>query len=566
VSARVFEFGPFRFDADKAVLWRDEEVVSLTPKALALLRALLEAGGDVVPKADLMARVWPDTAVQEANLSVTVSMLRRALGDQEDASSWIETVPRRGYRFDGPVTGPATAPVTTFAVVPFKVMGEGAEPHVGFGLADALISRLTGVEGLRVRPTAAVTHLSGEQVEPGRAAADLGVDALLTGTVRQEGGNLRLSVQLVPRRGDLRPWARQVDTAFTRLFDVEDRLAEEVAAMLHAPLALSGKGPARHVPGREAWLSYLRGRFFESWLNTQGVSQALAHFGEATLKDPRWAAPHAGLADTHVLLALGGVVRPREAWTRAAACVASALEREPDLAEAHAVSAWIALFREWDWETARSGLRRALALEPESHVIRLLLGVFLDLAGDATGARREIERALESDPLSGLACVAWAFFHDPEEAPEGWLTAAHRGVQLRPDRALSYWGLSLASLAAERAERAVDALQKAVELSEGGPVMKAQLGWALARGGRTGEARAVLSELKRLETSTYVSPYHLAVLRLALGERTSALDGLERAAADRDPWIVFLWADDALADLHGDPRFEKLVARVGGRD
>jgi DNA-binding winged helix-turn-helix (wHTH) protein len=147
VSARVYEFGPFRLDAEKAVLWRGDEVVSLTPKALALLHTLVEAGGDVVPKADLMARVWPDTAVQEANLSVTVAALRRVLGKQEDERSWVQTVPRRGYRFDGPVQGPATAAVVTLAVLPFEGLGPGAEPHVGLGLADALISRLTGLAG-----------------------------------------------------------------------------------------------------------------------------------------------------------------------------------------------------------------------------------------------------------------------------------------------------------------------------------------------------------------------------------------------------------------------------------
>ena len=251
MSARVYEFGPYRLDAEKSVLWRADTLVSLTPKALALLDALVEAGGDVVPKADLMARVWPDTAVQEANLSVTVATLRRALGNQDNGRSWIETVPRRGYRFDGPVKGPAGAEWVTLAVLPFEVLGPAAEPHVGLGLADALISRLTGLDGLRVRPTAAVTHLSGQHVAPRDAAVDLGVDAVLTGTVRQEGERVRLSLQLVPRRADLRPWARQVDTPFTDLFGVEDRLAEEVAGLLHARLVpKSEKSPGARPASR----------------------------------------------------------------------------------------------------------------------------------------------------------------------------------------------------------------------------------------------------------------------------------------------------------------------------
>jgi len=564
VSALVYEFGPFRFDADKAVLWRAGEVVSLTPKALALLHALVRAGGDVVPKADLMSHVWPDTAVQDANLSVTVAALRRALGVRDGERSWIQTVPRRGYRFDGPLAGPPGDEVVTLAVLPFAVVGPGAEPHVGLGLADALISRLTGLGGLRVRPTAAVTHLTGVQRAPREAAVELGVDAVLTGTVRQEGERLRLSVQLVPRRVDLRPWARQIDTPFTDVFSVEDHLAEEIAVQLHARLS-PGEARLGYVPKREAWDSYARGRYFEAWLNADGISKAIGQFGEATLRDPAWAAPHAGLADAHVLLVFAGAVRPIEAWARAAGCVERALERSPGLAAAHAVSAWIVLFRDWNWDAARHAHQRALADEPDSHVIRLLYGLFLDLAGDTEAARREIDLALEADPLSGLAGVARAFFHEIGGPAEDLLTVAHQGVQLRPDRALGYWGLALASLAAGQGERAVGALRSAVERSDGGIVMRAQLAWALARTGEASEARAILSDLDALGGDAFVSPYHLAVARLALGERDTALDALERAAEERDPWIVFLGADAALAALQGEPRFDRLVARVHGR-
>jgi DNA-binding winged helix-turn-helix (wHTH) protein/tetratricopeptide (TPR) repeat protein len=548
VSARVYEFGPFRLDADKAVLWRGGEVVSLTPKALTLLHVLVEARGDVVPKADLMARVWPDAAVLEANLGVTVAMLRRALGPREDGRSWIQTVPRRGYRFDGPVRGPARSEVVTLAVLPFEVMGPRAEPHIGLGLADALISRLTGPEKLRVRPTAAVVHLSGRHVATVEAAAELGVDAVLSGTVRQEGEQLRLSVHLVPRRGDLQPWARQIDVPFTDVFSVEDRLAEEVAQLLHSRLAPPGDARAGRVPRREAWESYVRGRYFEAWLSPDGFSKAIGHFGEAVARDPSWAAPHAGLADTHVLLTFAGVVPPREAWRRAAECVARALECDPDHAAAHA---------------ARRALERALVQEPDAHVIRLLHGVYLDLAGDPAGARRELAHALEVDPVSGLAAVAEAFFHSG--APEGWLTAARRGIELRPDRALGYWGLGLASMAADEGERAVTALRRAVELSDQGIVMRAQLAWALARTARADEARTILQELEGLEPQAYVSRYHRAVVRLAMGQREAALGELEQAAEDRDPWIVFLGADGALAALRGEERFDRLVERIRGR-
>ncbi len=312
------------------------------------------------------------------------------------------------------------------------------------------------------------------------------------------------------------------------------------------------------MPRREAWESYVRGRYFESWLNVDGVSKAIGHFGEATTRDPEWAEPHAGLVDAHVLLTFAGAVQPREAWDRAAECVERALERSPELAAAHAVGAWIALFRDWDWDAAHGRLRRALAREPDSHVIRLLYGVFLDLAGDAAAARRELDDALQADPLSGLAAVAQAFFHDPEGTPGGG-SLPPAGVSSCGPTAPSVTGGSPSPAwppvnPVGRSRRCA----RAVELSDDGIVMRAQLGGALARAGHYDETRALLSELEGLEGSACVSRYHLAVLRLALGER----DRRRRTSSSVRPPTATPGSssskrDAALLELHGEPRFDR---------
>jgi TolB-like protein len=160
-----------------------------------------------VSKAELMSRVWPDTAVAEANLSVTVAALRKALDDRPDGRSYIETVPRRGYRFDGPLRAAGSRPRLALAVLPFVCLGDGIEPHLGFGLADALTGRLTEMEGLLVRPTAAVAHYTRASKPPRVAAVELGVDAVVTGTIQRDGGRIRISVQVVMRPEALSPWA-----------------------------------------------------------------------------------------------------------------------------------------------------------------------------------------------------------------------------------------------------------------------------------------------------------------------------------------------------------------------
>ena len=207
-----FEFGSFRLDAGKAVLWHEGALVPLTPKVLALLHVLVEARGDVVPKADLMARVWPETVVGDANLSVTVSALRRGLGRHDGDPAWVETVPRRGYRFAGPLRAPAAEPALVLAVLPFRGLGPEGQDHLGLGIADALIGALTGVENVTVRPTGAVAHFAHRPVAPLEAAEALGADAVLDGTVQRQGRRVRIAVQLVPRRAGLPAWAEHFET------------------------------------------------------------------------------------------------------------------------------------------------------------------------------------------------------------------------------------------------------------------------------------------------------------------------------------------------------------------
>ena len=556
-----FDFGPFRLDPAKLVLWRGGEVVSLTPKALALLRALVEAGGDVVPKSDLMSRVWPDTVVEEANLSVTVASLRKALGTQDDGRSWIETVPRRGYRFLGPVRGPERGRELSLAVLPFQGLGPGAEPHLGLGMADALIGRLTGLEGLRVRPTGAVAHLAGVTPSPHQAAADLGVDAVLTGTLQRDRERVRLSVQLVPRGAAPRPWAAQFDARFTDIFGVQDDVAEQVAAALETRLGRPRPAAgAAHTPRLDAWETCLRGRYFWSRLDPEAMGKAVSCFIDAAAQDPDWAAPQAGLADAHILMAFAGLLAPGEAWDLAGEAARRALDRDPGLAEAHVSSAWVALFRDWDWPAARGGLERALALRPGAPALRQWLGLLLGVAGDVEGARREIAHAREADPLSSLAGALQAFVLEIAGEHEEELLVARRAVELRPDRFLGYWSLGLAAVHCGRADEAAAALLRAVELTGEAAPMRAVLAWALARGSRADQARGLIEEL--LEEGAPVSPYQVAAARLALGEKGAALDGLERAAAARDPFVVFLKTDAAFAELRGDERFEALLARV----
>jgi DNA-binding winged helix-turn-helix (wHTH) protein len=394
-AAASFEFGPFRLDPDKRVLWRGGEVVGLTPKALALLQVLVEHGGDVVPKQELMTRVWPDTVVEEANLSVTVAALRKVLGDQPDGRSYVQTVPRRGYRFVAPVRGPVSTARLTLAVLPFKDLGPQPQSHLGLGMADAVINRLATCEDLLVRPTGAVFHYADAPKSPREAGRELGVGAVVDGTVQRRGERVRVTVHVVALCPEAQPWAGSFDAESPDLFAVQDTVAERIAEALRARLRPTEK-PASETsrkPNREAHEAYLRGRYFWARFDPAGIGKAFGCFGEAATLDPGYGAPHAGLAAAHVILGFSGVARPYEAWQLASECAERALASDPTLAEAHVARAYVALFRDWEWETARASLERAATLSPGAPGVHQWFGLFLAAAGDLEGAQRELARA-----------------------------------------------------------------------------------------------------------------------------------------------------------------------------
>jgi TolB-like protein/tetratricopeptide (TPR) repeat protein len=435
------------------------------------------------------------------------------------------------------------------AVLPFRGIGPDAQDHLGLGIADALIGALTGIENVTVRPTGAIAHFAHQRVAPLEAAEALGADAVLDGTVHRQGPRVRISVQLVSRRAGLPAWAEHFEAEQDDIFAVHDKIAAEVALVLRAKIARWRDPGARTTrrPAFDSWETYLRGRYFWARLDTDGVSKAIGCFGEAAAREPAWAEPRAGLAAVHVLLGLGGVVPPRRAWQVAGECAREALERDATLPEAHLASAWVALYLDWAWTEARVGLDRAAALGlPDLHQWRALV---LMLQGELGPAAEALARARETDPFSAVALALQAFLHDVAEEYDQGLLVARRAVELRAEHFLGHWRLGVALARLGRHDEAVTALRRAVERAAGGTVMLCELGWALAVAGRHDEAKALLARLESAAAKTYVSPYERAKIMVALGHRQDALDKLEQAAEDRDPWVTLLGADHSLAAL-----------------
>ena len=560
---RGYAFGPFRLDTDARVLWRDGEVVPLPPRAVDVLEALLERRDDVVMKDELMGRVWPHAVVEEANLSVNVSLVRRALGTQADGRPWIETVPRRGYRLlaSAEVVG-ANEGLRSLAVLPFQRLGPAVEDDfLGAALADALITRLGRHRRLRVRPTA--TALRFAERDPEEAGRAMAVDGVLTGSLQQAGRRLRVTAQLVPLSEGVEPWAGAFEEDLTSLFAMEDALAAQLARALglEKDASSAAAGPATPAPASlEAHQSYMKGRYFWSRLTGSSLARAFACFQEAAEKDPSYGPPHSGLADGHLLAGLVGLVPPLQAWDLAEAEATAALACDAGLAEAHVSLAYLRLFRDWDFAGAEAGLERARELSPRSVAVLQWLAVLLHLRGRPDEAAAAIAAARQLDPASVVVLAIEGLRHTLARDAEAGIAQYASVIDLDPHQSVGHWGLGLSLTYAGRHQEAVASLRHAAELAGGLVPLRAALGWGLATAGQLEQTRAVLRELERPEGGEWTSPYQRAILHTALGETGRALACLEEACAARDAWVVWL---DGRPDARSPPVGSPLRGRGG---
>jgi tetratricopeptide (TPR) repeat protein len=427
-------------------------------------------------------------------------------------------------------------------------------------MADALITRLAATGRVAVRPTGTVRRFATAEVDPAEAGRQLRVDAVLDGRLQRSGTRLRLTLQLVPADGGAPLWAERYEEEFTHLFAVEDRVAERVAAALVAELSADERQRLgrRHTGSLEAYQAYCRGRFFWGRFSRPWIEKAMRCFHEATALDPRYALPHAGLADAFLVAGFAGALPPQEAWALAGQSSERALTLDDTIAEPHVSAGFLRLLQGWDWEAAERELRLAIELAPESTAPHQWLGLVLDLREKRDEAARVLRRAEELDPLSVVVSALLGLHHALGGDHEAELAQARRTLELDPHQFLGHWALGAALQNLGRHAEAVEAHRRAVDLAEGTGFVKPILARSLALAGQAEEARSLVAGLEE------ISPYQGATVHLALGETERPLDLLTAAAERHDPWIVILPVDPMLRPLHGQPRYQALAGRIRG--
>jgi TolB-like protein/Tfp pilus assembly protein PilF len=457
--------------------------------------------------------------------------------------------------------GVPAAPIRSIAVLPLlNLSTDAAQEYFSDGLTDELITRVAQIRGLQVISRTSVVGYKHTSKKVPEIGAELHVDSIVEGTVERVRDRVRIRVQLIRAATDQHIWADSYDRKVEDVLQLENEVAQEIAQQIgQAIVEPDAKLTRSHVVPEEAHEQYLRGRYRWNERSESALRAAIVHFKKAIEVDPLYAEAYAGLADSYIMLENWGFLSPADTYPLAEAAARKALELDDRLAEAHTSLAYAEFLFDWDWSGAETRLRRALELNPNYSTAHHFYSVYLMAAGRHTEAQREIERARDLDPLSTAVSgvVSWIYYEGRSYGKA--MEQCRRTIAMDPTYAPSRLDLGGVYMARGEFDKAIDEFSHAQTLAGDTPAIQSYLAQGYALSGDTKKARSIL---QRLLASTFVSPWELALIYDALGDKNQALTQLERAADQRASWVVIMAVDPRLDDLHGDPRFKQLLQRV----
>ena len=557
-------FGVFEVDPQAGELRKSGVKVKVQDQPFQVLTALLERPGQLVTRDELRQRVWTaDTFVDfDRGLNKAMNRLRDVLGDPAENPTFIETVPRRGYRFIARIE----RRISSIAILPLENLSrDPTREYWADGLTDELITHVAKIVDLRViSRTSAMRfkHSAKSLMEIGR---ELGVDALVEGSVLLSDRKVRISVQLIDVSTDQHLWADSYERELGDVVSLQHQIARVIARQIQS--RLTAEQEARVAKGcavnPEAYDAYLRGRFFWAKRTEEGIEKSFACFRHAIEVAPTYSAPYAGLADSYLMLGIFGTRSPHDFCPKAKVAAEKALELDDALAEAHTSLAGVTSLYDWDWPGAEREYRRALELDPNYAVAHQWYASLLSGLGRHDEALTEVLRARELDPLSLVINAFVGFIHMRARRFDQAIEACAKAIELDPNNPFGRWILARSLDAGDQLREALAQSEQAVTLSGNKDPFTAHLGYASARMGDRRRADDVLDQLRERSKSEYVSPYHFAIIYTALDQRDLAFEWLEKAFQERTARLTGELSERVFDPLRSDPRFQELVRRIG---
>jgi len=621
-TLRLYEFGPFRLDPAERKLLRDNEIVALTPKAFDTLLLLVRNSGHLLEKDELINMLWPETFVEEGSLSNNIFLLRKALGEDP---AFIETVPRRGYRFIGAVrqfpcgaptclenavevggSGIAAIPsnarpawpsraavsitavallaslaaaawfyrgagrggekIDSLAVLPF--VNSNADPNTEYlsdGLTESLINSLSQLPNLKVMSRDAVFHYKGRETDAQTVGRELGVRAIFKGRVTQHGDTLNISAELINARDSSHIWGQQYDRQLADMVALREEIPREMASALRVRLtgAEQKRLTKNYTTNPEAYQSYLKGRY---WLNKrtgEGFNKGIEYFQQAIAKDPTYALAYSGLSDAYCLLADFGLVPAKDGYLSAKDAALKALELDDTLAEAHSALALIKSSYDWDWSGADKEVRRAIELNPSYVDAYRLHAVVLWQTGRLDEAIAETKRTLELDPLSLHNNLTLGIEFFLARQYDQAIEQQGKVLELDPNFILAYYFRGVSYLKKSNYPEGMADFQKGIAISPADIVALTGLGYGYGVTGKKVEAQKVLDKLHEISKQKHVSAVFMAKIYAGLQDKKKGFEWLEKAYEDRSIVSVgFVKTNPMFDPLRSDPRFSDLLRRT----
>lgn len=574
-TARVWRFGVFEVDAQREELRRTGVPIKLREQSFRILLLLLEDAGELVTRENLRKALWPrDTFVDfDHSLNAAVMKLREALGDAAENPLYIETVPKRGYRFIAPFVSSAEvhersvndSPLPSIAVLPFVNLSADKEnEYFSDGLADDIIDALTRLRGLRVIARTSSFAFRDKDVDAREIGDRLKVATILEGSVRKDGSRIRVSVQLVKAADQSHLWSERYDRDLHDIFAMQDEISRAIVENLRVQLAEVGLLVNRPTENLDAYNLFLRGRHLIHRLTPESLAKGKEYMEEALSLDPNYALAYVGLAEYYLTSAFWGFMVGREAVCGAKAAALKALNLDDKLAEAHAQLGAVKGVGDFDWMGAEKEFQRAMELNPSSHIVHFYYGRFcLRPQGRVLEELPHEERAVELDPLCVRYNSCLGYLYDILGQKNLAMQQHRRAIDLDPGMYMPHLTMAMTHIHEGQFKEATAEAQKAWELAGRNPRTIGLLALTHGLEGRHGEAVALLKELTALRRTEYVQPFAMTMACRGAGEMGQMFEWLERGIEERDLMIIFhLKCEPVYIAINGDARYQLLLRKL----
>jgi TolB-like protein/Tfp pilus assembly protein PilF len=586
VAARVY-FDCFEADLASGQLYKRGVRIPLRAKSFQVLTSLLNRAGEVVTREELRRRLWSQEVFVDFdnNLNTAIARLREALGDSAERPRFIETLPKRGYRFLGTVTEAASSLEThppkraRLLVLPFvNLSGDPSQEYFSDAMTDEIITALANLasDHLAVIARTTAMHYKGSRKEVARIARELGVQYVVEGGVRRADDQVGINVQLIQTSDQTHLFAQRYNAEMHDIFNLHSRIAEALARHVPTIAEAIRDGAVRPDQVRRkptddlaAYNQYIKGRY-EMWkLIPEGMGEAIRHFEAALAHDPKFALACNALAELYWYLGVFGYAPSKEMDRMGRSYVLRALEVDSSSADAHALLSLYPAKRicpdeidYYNWAEIQKEVAQARKLDPTSRLVRLRYAMVQAELGQPELAAAELELTLESDPLSLDACNWLTVMLYLSRHFDRALEQALRNLDLEPEHFVPYDVAGQVYLSMQRFEESAASFQKALALSPDLPTLRGWLALSLGLGGHWREAQAVLDQLSALARQRYVPPTCFAWTHLGLGDIDEAFIWLDRAVDAPDRMIEPIKTYPFLDPLRADQRFAALLRKM----